>query len=40
MQRIKLTNFLDTGRALAGDITADRVRSVEIDAFVETGATA
>jgi len=39
MQRIKLTNSIDEELALRGDVRAEDVRSVEIEALVDTGAT-
>ncbi|HMF39141.1 MAG TPA: clan AA aspartic protease [Polyangia bacterium] len=39
MQRIKLVNSVDEELALRGTLTADQVRSIEIDALVDTGAT-
>ena len=39
MQAIKLINNYDEERVLSGELTPDRVRSVEIDALVDTGAT-
>ena len=38
MQKIKLTNNRDLIAAELGAITPDRVRSVEIDALIDTGA--
>jgi clan AA aspartic protease len=39
MERIKVTNSVDVGMARVGVIRAEQVRSVEIDALVDTGAT-
>ena len=39
MQRIKLTNWLDAERVRLGQIGPEDVRSVELDALVDTGAT-
>jgi clan AA aspartic protease len=39
MTRIKLTNNVDQERAHLGEIPAERIRSVEIEALVDTGAT-
>lgn len=39
MEKIKLTNSYDEDKVLAGYWQADQVRSVEIDALVDTGAT-
>jgi clan AA aspartic protease len=39
MQNIKLTNLYDRERARTGDLPSDQVRSVEIEALVDTGAT-
>jgi clan AA aspartic protease len=39
MQRIKLTNSIDEELVLRGDVRAEDVRSVEIEALVDTGAT-
>jgi clan AA aspartic protease len=39
MQRIKLVNSYDEERALQGALPADQVRSLEIEALVDTGAT-
>jgi clan AA aspartic protease len=40
MTKVKLTNFTDMQNARAGLIPADRVRAVEIEALVDTGAIA
>ena len=37
--RIKLTNFVDRERARLGELPVDQVRSLEIEALVDTGAT-
>ncbi len=37
--RIKLTNFVDLERARLGELPPDRVRTAEVDALVDTGAT-
>jgi clan AA aspartic protease len=39
MQTIKLTNSYDEEYVARGDLPADRVRSTEIEALVDTGAT-
>ena len=39
MQKIKLTNSYDAERVRRGELAADAVRSLEIDALVDTGAT-
>ncbi len=39
MTRIKLTNSLDIGNARSGILQADRIRAVELEALVDTGAT-
>lgn len=39
MTRIKLTNGFDEERARLGEIPAERVRTVELEALVDTGAT-
>jgi len=39
MQRIKLVNSVDEELALRGALPADQVRSLEIEALVDTGAT-
>ena len=39
MQKIKLTNSYDAERVRRGELTSDAVRSLEIDALVDTGAT-
>jgi clan AA aspartic protease len=39
MERIKVTNAFDEERALAGELPRERIRSEEIDALVDTGAT-
>ena len=39
MAKLKLTNFIDEEKAIEGLIEPDRVRSVEIEALVDTGAT-
>ena len=39
MQKIKLTNMRDAILASAGHLAPDRVRSAEIDALIDTGAT-
>ena len=39
MQNIKLTNIRDEGDVAAGRIGTDQMRSVEIEALVDTGAT-
>ncbi|HVV52188.1 MAG TPA: clan AA aspartic protease [Polyangia bacterium] len=39
MQRVKLTNAYDEENAARGQIAADGVRSAEIEALVDTGAT-
>jgi clan AA aspartic protease len=39
MQVMKLANSVDEELALRGDLDANRIRSVEIDALVDTGAT-
>lgn len=39
MTRIKLTNSLDIGNARSGILQADRIRAVELEALVNTGAT-
>jgi clan AA aspartic protease len=40
MNRIKLTNNTDLDNVRAGILPADRVRSLELDALVDTGAVA
>ncbi|HVR18976.1 MAG TPA: hypothetical protein VMS65_04755, partial [Polyangiaceae bacterium] len=40
MNRIKLTNNDDLGRVREGRLPADRARSLELDALVDTGAVA
>ncbi len=37
--KIKLTNYNDLARAKAGDISADKVRSIVTEGLVDTGAT-
>ena len=39
MQGIRLVNFVDEERVVAGDIGQDQVRAVDVDALVDTGAT-
>ena len=39
MEKIKLTNSYDEERVLSGDWRPEQVRSVEIEALVDTGAT-
>jgi len=39
MNRIKLSNTTDLGMARAGALRPDQVRTLEIDALVDTGAT-
>jgi clan AA aspartic protease len=39
MQMIKLTNWLDAERARLGEIQPESVRSLEVEALVDTGAT-
>jgi clan AA aspartic protease len=39
MQKIKLTNWFDAERARRGEIAASEVRSLEVEALVDTGAT-
>jgi clan AA aspartic protease len=39
MTRVRLTNFADIEIARRGQLPADSVRTVEIDALVDTGAT-
>jgi clan AA aspartic protease len=39
MERIRLTNWLDAERARLGQIEASAVRTLEIEALVDTGAT-
>jgi clan AA aspartic protease len=39
MEKIRLTNWLDAERARLGEIDASAVRSLEVDALVDTGAT-
>jgi clan AA aspartic protease len=38
MNKVKLTNFLDLEALRNGQISADAVRSVEVEALVDTGA--
>ena len=40
MPRLKLTNLFDTQKAAEGAIASSEVRSVEVEALVDTGATA
>lgn len=35
----KLTNYLDLARSQVGEISSEQVRSVEVEALVDTGAT-
>ena len=39
MQKIKLTNSQDEKDVRRGQMTGDQIRSVEIEALVDTGAT-
>jgi clan AA aspartic protease len=39
MQKVKLTNSYDAERVRRGELAADAIRSLEIDALVDTGAT-
>jgi clan AA aspartic protease len=39
MEQLKLINLYDQQNALAGTLPADRVRSVTVEALVDTGAT-
>jgi clan AA aspartic protease len=39
MQIIKLVNSIDEELVLRGDVSPDQVRSMEIEALVDTGAT-
>jgi clan AA aspartic protease len=39
MNRIKLYNIVDLANARSGLLRADQVRSLEVEAFVDTGAT-
>jgi clan AA aspartic protease len=39
MEKIKLTNSYDENRVQSGDLRLDEVRSTEIEALVDTGAT-
>ncbi len=39
MTRIKLTNSLDIGNARSGALLPEQIRSLELDALVDTGAT-
>jgi clan AA aspartic protease len=39
MTKLKLTNIVDQGLAMQGLLRPDQIRSVEVDALVDTGAT-
>jgi clan AA aspartic protease len=39
MQKIKLTNYADIVRAQGGHLAPEGVRSIEVDALIDTGAT-
>jgi clan AA aspartic protease len=39
MESVRLVNFVDEERALAGDISPGQVRGLQVEALVDTGAT-